>query len=84
MVVDDDKDEAVAVIAYSREVFNHVELRAELELLGHKFRTRTDTEVVLHACQEWATGAAERSTGCTRSPCGTRGDTSCSSATGWA
>lgn len=31
--------------------------------LGHKFRTGTDTEVVLHACQQWGTGVAERLNG---------------------
>jgi asparagine synthase (glutamine-hydrolysing) len=63
MVLSDDQDEPVVVLAYTGEVFNHVELRAELELLGHKFRTETDTEVVLHACQEWETGAAARLNG---------------------
>jgi asparagine synthase (glutamine-hydrolysing) len=63
MVLSDDQDEPVVALAYTGEVFNHVELRAELELLGHKFRTGTDTEVVLHACQEWGTGAAERLNG---------------------
>ncbi|WNV83979.1 asparagine synthase (glutamine-hydrolyzing) [Umezawaea sp. Da 62-37] len=63
MAVSDDGDDPVVVLSYSGEVFNHVELRAELELLGHKFRTGTDTEVVLHACREWGTGAAERLNG---------------------
>lgn len=63
MMLSDDQDQPVMVITYSGEVFNHLELRAELELLGHKFRTDTDTEVVLHACQEWGTGVAERLNG---------------------
>jgi asparagine synthase (glutamine-hydrolysing) len=63
MVLSDDQDEPLVVLAYTGEVFNHVELRTELELLGHKFRTGTDTEVVLHACQEWGTGVAERLNG---------------------
>ncbi|WP_326947641.1 asparagine synthase (glutamine-hydrolyzing) [Amycolatopsis sp. NBC_01307] len=60
MVAYDDQDEATTVLSYSGEVFNHRELRVELELLGHKFRTRTDTEVVLHACLEWGTDAPRR------------------------
>ena len=37
------------VIAYNGEVYNHPELRAELEGRGVRFHTRTDTEVVLEA-----------------------------------
>ena len=35
-------------IIFNGEIFNHVELRAELEARGHRFSTHTDTEVVLH------------------------------------
>src|SRR5665213_1187623 len=35
-------------ITYNGESYNAAELRLELEQLGHKFRTTTDTEVVLH------------------------------------
>jgi asparagine synthase (glutamine-hydrolysing) len=63
MVISDDQDQSVMALTYSGEVFNHVELRDELELLGHKFRTGTDTEVVLHAFWEWGTGAARRLNG---------------------
>lgn len=35
------------------EVFNYVELRAELEALGHRFSTRTDTETLVHAYEQW-------------------------------
>jgi asparagine synthase (glutamine-hydrolysing) len=41
------------VIVFNGEVYNHRELRRELEGLGHKFRSRCDTEVVLHAFLEW-------------------------------
>lgn len=40
-------------ICYNGEVYNYVELRGELERAGHVFRTRTDTETVLHAYEEW-------------------------------
>lgn len=34
-------------LSFNGEIFNHIELRRELELKGHRFRTRSDTEVVL-------------------------------------
>ncbi|WP_436499212.1 asparagine synthase (glutamine-hydrolyzing) [Actinokineospora sp. HUAS TT18] len=63
MLTTDDRDEAVIVLAYTGEVYNHAELRLELERLGHKFRTDTDTEVVLHACGQWGSRAPERLNG---------------------
>jgi asparagine synthase (glutamine-hydrolysing) len=47
-------------ITYSGEVYDHVELRAELEARGHRFRTASDTEVVVHAWEEWGERALER------------------------
>ena len=40
-------------LAYNGEVYNFAELRGALEARGVRFRTRTDTEVVLHALIEW-------------------------------
>jgi asparagine synthase (glutamine-hydrolysing) len=45
------EDEALWIV-FNGEIFNYIELRAELEARGHRFRTRTDTEVVLHAYEE--------------------------------
>ncbi|HEY6307153.1 MAG TPA: asparagine synthase (glutamine-hydrolyzing) [Candidatus Angelobacter sp.] len=42
-----------AVIVFNGEVYNHQELRHELEGLGHRFRSRCDTEVVLRSFLEW-------------------------------
>lgn len=41
-------------IVYNGEIYNHVELRRELEALGHKFRTsHSDTEVLIHGYRQW-------------------------------
>src|SRR5918912_1008825 len=43
----------LAVLTYSGEVYNFRELRAELSSRGHRFRTDSDTEVVVRAYPEW-------------------------------
>ncbi|PZS38105.1 MAG: asparagine synthase (glutamine-hydrolyzing) [Pseudonocardiales bacterium] len=53
----------VAVMTYSGEVYNYRELRAELAGRGHRFRTESDTEVVLHAYLQWGEEFAERLNG---------------------
>jgi len=50
-------------IVYNGEVYNYLELREELESLGHHFRSRTDTEVILHAYDEWGTDCLRRFNG---------------------
>lgn len=57
-----DEDDAVR-LSYNGEVTNFRELRKELEGAGHKFRSRTDSEVVLHAFAAWGEKALSRFTG---------------------
>src|SRR5919206_764248 len=52
MVVEED-ERVLAALTYSGEVYNFRELRAELSARGHRFRTRSDTEVVLRAYLQW-------------------------------
>jgi asparagine synthase (glutamine-hydrolysing) len=51
------------VLSYNGEVYNFQELRVELEARGHAFRSRTDTEVLLHAWAEWGEACVERLNG---------------------
>ena len=50
-------------ITFNGEVYNFIELRRELESLGHRFRTETDTEVVLAAYAQWGEEALLRFNG---------------------
>jgi asparagine synthase (glutamine-hydrolysing) len=50
-------------ITYNGEIYNFQELRKELELKGHCFRSHTDTETILHAYEEWDTECLSRFNG---------------------
>lgn len=46
-------DREVCWITYNGEIYNYIELRTELDAKGHRFRTSSDTEVILYAYLEW-------------------------------
>ena len=57
-----DADESVWII-FNGEIYNFKELRAELIQHGHRFQTRSDTEVIIHGYKEWGTGVFGRLNG---------------------
>ena len=50
-------------IVFNGEIFNYLELREELTAAGQRFRTRSDTEVLLHAYRAWGEAAFARMNG---------------------
>ncbi|MEA3642014.1 MAG: XrtA/PEP-CTERM system amidotransferase [Lamprobacter sp.] len=53
------EDETV-VVTYNGEIYNFPELTQELQQAGHQFRTHCDTEVIVHAWEEWGEACVER------------------------
>lgn len=51
------------VVTYNGAIYNFRELRAELETRGHRFRSTTDTEIIVHAYEEWGDTCVERFNG---------------------
>jgi asparagine synthase (glutamine-hydrolysing) len=53
-------DDGDTTIVFNGEIYNHLELRTELEKSGHQFHTHCDTETVLHAFLEWDTACFQK------------------------
>jgi asparagine synthase (glutamine-hydrolysing) len=47
-------------VTFNGEIYNFLELRADLEARGHRFATRSDTEAIVHAYEQYGTGCLER------------------------
>jgi len=56
------EDETICVV-YNGEIYNFQPLMTELTALGHVFRTRCDTEVIVHAWEEWGEACLDRFNG---------------------
>src|SRR6185312_6026641 len=52
----DNEDGSVSIV-FNGEIYNFPELRRTLEDAGHRFYTHTDTEVIVHAYEQWGHGA---------------------------
>lgn len=50
-------------ITFNGEIYDHAALRAELELLGHRFASATDSEVIVHAYEQWGIDCLSRLSG---------------------
>ena len=50
-------------VVFNGEIYNFVELRKELETHGHVFKTHSDTEVIVHAYEQWGKGCVRRFNG---------------------
>jgi asparagine synthase (glutamine-hydrolysing) len=56
-------DDGRLLLVQNGEIYNYVELRSELQRLGHMFRSDGDTEVILRAYEQWGASAVERFVG---------------------
>lgn len=56
-------DDGQSVLIFNGEIYNFLEVRAELEALGHAFHTHSDTEVILRAWERWGPDCLARLNG---------------------
>jgi len=47
-------------VTFNGEIYNHASVRAELEAHGHRYRTKSDTETIVHAYEQWGDACVER------------------------
>ena len=58
-----DSSDAAYALSFNGEIYNFIELRSELQSLGHHFRSTGDTEVLLRAYVQWGEGCLDRLNG---------------------
>lgn len=58
-----ENEDGSLLLSYNGEVYNHLDLRRDLEARGHRFRSRTDSEVLLHGHEEHGPSFVERLNG---------------------
>ena len=58
-----EQDDQDVVLTFSGEIYNFIELRRELQAHGHRFRTRSDTEVLLRSYLQWGEDCLPRLNG---------------------
>ena len=56
-------EDRTLAVCYNGEIYNYVELREQLIAKGHRFQTRSDTEVIVHAYEEWGRDCVTRFNG---------------------
>jgi asparagine synthase (glutamine-hydrolysing) len=56
------EDDTVLVV-FNGEIYNYIELRAQLLGFGHRFKTQSDTEVIVHAYEQWGLDCVSRFNG---------------------
>ncbi len=56
-------EDGSVVIVFNGEIYNHAELRPELEAMGHRFATRCDTEAIIHGWEAWGPAVLDRLNG---------------------
>ena len=47
-------------VSFNGEIYNHADIRRELEPLGHRYRTKSDTETIVHAYEQWGDDCVQR------------------------
>src|SRR5215471_5873280 len=53
-------EEGTVRVVFNGEIYNHANLRPELESAGHRYHTRSDTETIVHAYEQWGDSCVER------------------------
>ena len=58
-----ENEDGTVQVVFNGEIYNFIELREELQSKGHVFKTRSDTEVIVHGYEEWGLSCVERFNG---------------------